>query len=97
MKCPICNADTRVLSTVKHVRRRECFNMHRFCTLEVLHDPQAEKREIRRVQVEAMAKARAEMEVERESITKATGTLQSIAEQHGRSISYVWKIRKATA
>lgn len=97
MKCPTCNADTRVLSTVNHVRRRECFNLHRFSTLEVLHDPGEEKRVIRRVQVEAMKKAKEEMDAEREAIKKAEGTLQNIANQFGRSVSYVWKVRKATA
>lgn len=43
MKCPRCGADTRVLSTRVlstrgEVRRRECFNLHRFTTEEVQTD-----------------------------------------------------------
>jgi len=37
MKCPVCGADSFVLSTRKGVtRRRECFNEHRFTTNEVV-------------------------------------------------------------
>lgn len=36
MNCPECGADTRVLSTRGTERRRECFNMHRFSTSEVV-------------------------------------------------------------
>lgn len=97
MRCPQCGADTRVLHTSGEVRRRECFNLHRFNTLEVLHDTRAEKREERRVHLEAMRQAREAMQIEREAIKQATGTLQSIADQYCRSVSYVWKVRKATA
>lgn len=86
MKCPHCNADTRVLQTDAEVRRRECFNMHRFNTREVFHDLREERRE----HLEAM-------QIEREAIRQATGTLRSIANEYRRSVSYVWKVRKATA
>lgn len=38
MKCPICNADSRVVETRDSGtrRRRECFNLHRFTTIEVV-------------------------------------------------------------
>lgn len=34
MKCPTCNAWTRVLRTQGALRRRECANLHRFTTQE---------------------------------------------------------------
>lgn len=40
MKCPTCNAVTRILETRQTnpgvLRRRECFNLHRFSTVEVV-------------------------------------------------------------
>lgn len=38
MKCQVegCKADTRILSTRDLRRRRECFNGHRFSTVELL-------------------------------------------------------------
>lgn len=94
MKCPHCNADTRVLQTTNEVRRRECFNMHRFNTLEVMHDPRADRREAARVRRDALTKFQEERQVKIAEIRAATGTLQSIADRFGKSISYVWKIRK---
>lgn len=41
--CPKCNAWTRVLRTRGVIRRRECANLHRFTTREVLDG--MEKRE----------------------------------------------------
>ena len=39
MKCPLCGADTRTLETRDTRRRRECFNEHRFTTVEtVVHE-----------------------------------------------------------
>lgn len=40
MMCPICGAESNVLSTrpgknMTTTRRRECFNMHRFTTIEI--------------------------------------------------------------
>ena len=38
MKCPLCGAPTEVIDTRlkgnKYVRKRECFNEHRFKTIE---------------------------------------------------------------
>ena len=34
MKCPQCSAPSRVLETRGDRRRRECFNLHRFTTVE---------------------------------------------------------------
>lgn len=34
MKCPTCNAHSRVLATRGDRRQRECANMHRFYTEE---------------------------------------------------------------
>ena len=36
MRCPICKAHTVVLDTRDEKRRRECFNMHRFTTVETV-------------------------------------------------------------
>lgn len=40
MKCPICKSSTEVLRTITqgtdYLRRRECYNGHRFTTREVL-------------------------------------------------------------
>ena len=55
MKCPICGAPTRVLSTRREtMRRRECDKGHRFTTEEVmqadideLHDQVAENKQMR--------------------------------------------------
>lgn len=46
MKCPICNADSSVKETRNHGtrRRRECFNGHRFTTIEVVVIADAERR-----------------------------------------------------
>ncbi len=97
MKCPHCNADSRVLYTKGEVRRRECFNEHRFNTLEVLHDPRADRREAKRERREALTKFQEERLAQIAQIRAATGTLQSIADQFGKSVSYVWKIRKGTS
>lgn len=94
MKCPTCNADSRVLSTRGEMRRRECFNGHRFSTIEIMHDSDADKRERKRVHIEAMEKARDALTREQEAIRQAEGTLQSIADQFGRSVSYVWTIKR---
>lgn len=97
MKCPKCDADTRVLYTNSKtdvVRRRECFNNHRFSTVEIIHDSAADKRNRRRVHIEAMDKARDTLETERKAIREATGTLQSIADKFGRSVSYIWTIKR---
>lgn len=95
MKCPHCNADTRVLHTQGEVRRRECFNEHRFNTLEVLHDPRADRREEAKSRREALGKAAQAREFERAEIRAAVGTLHQVADRFGRSVSYVWKIRKS--
>ena len=42
MKCPLCGAPTDVLETRGVVRRRECFNGHRFTTDEVVRVKQAQ-------------------------------------------------------
>lgn len=97
MKCPTCDADTRVVYTNSKtdvVRRRECFNLHRFSTIEIIHDSDADKRERRRVHLDAMKKASDALETERKAIREATGTLQSIADQFGRSVSYIWTIKR---
>jgi hypothetical protein len=36
MKCPLCNAATDVKHTKDGLRTRECFNLHRFRTQEVV-------------------------------------------------------------
>jgi hypothetical protein len=36
MKCPLCNAHTDVKHTKDGLRTRECFNLHRFRTQEVV-------------------------------------------------------------
>lgn len=36
MKCPKCGAWTQVLSSRKSRRMRECGNLHRFATVEIL-------------------------------------------------------------
>lgn len=77
MKCPICNADSRVLDTRGVRRRRECFNEHRFTTEEVVVTGLRESEDA--------------------AIRDAVGTLQQIAHQFNRSISYVWKVRKGCA
>jgi len=43
MKCPFCNAPTDVLETRDVTRRRECFNGHRFTTVETLKPPRVRK------------------------------------------------------
>lgn len=68
--------------------------MHRFSTLEVIHDPRADRRESKRERQEAMMKFHEERSTKIAEIRAATGTLQSIADQFGKSVSYVWKIRK---
>lgn len=45
MKCPQCNAYTIILETRQGVRRRrECFNGHRFVTIEMFIKPITEKK-----------------------------------------------------
>lgn len=75
MKCPKCNADSRVLATRGLRRRRECFNEHRFTTEEVVVQGFKDGSDV-------------------QAIREAKGTLQQIAAEFGRSIAYVWKIRK---
>lgn len=36
MKCPLCQAPTDVKHTKNGLRIRECFNLHRFKTQEIL-------------------------------------------------------------
>lgn len=37
--CPYCGVWTRVLRTTNNIRRRECANLHRFYTEEVILGP----------------------------------------------------------
>lgn len=48
MKCPQCGAWTEVRETRGAVRRRECANLHRFTTEEVVRESQESKDERRR-------------------------------------------------
>lgn len=51
MKCPECGAHSRVISTRKLVvRRRICFNDHRFTTIEGLQKEPKEKKRVPRTQ-----------------------------------------------
>ena len=36
MKCPLCKAASEVLETRGSTRRRQCFNYHRFTTVELV-------------------------------------------------------------
>jgi len=94
MKCPTCDADTSVKATRGEVRRRECFNGHRFSTLEIPYDSRADQQARRREHLAVMEEVRRQAEKEKTEIRKAEGTLQSIADQFGRSVSYVWTIKR---
>lgn len=97
MKCHVegCNADTRTLSTRGDKRRRECFNGHRFNTLEMPVEDRTERAQIKRDQRLKMMKEMRERErAEIEGIRAAKGTLREIGELFGRSITYVWKVRR---
>jgi len=95
MKCPVCGVDTRTLTTKEDRRRRECFNGHRFNTVEVPVEDRKERAQIRRANyLKAMAKVREQEIAEHEAIRAATGTLAEIATKFERSISYVWTIRR---
>ena len=48
MKCPTCGAWTRVLRTEGDMRRRECGNLHRFTTCEVVTIDDASTRDLHR-------------------------------------------------
>lgn len=45
MKCPTCNAWTRVLETRNDYRKRECGNLHRFWTVESIAEDKTAKAE----------------------------------------------------
>lgn len=94
MKCPTCNADSRVLSTRGEMRRRECFNEHRFSTIEIVHDSDADKQARRREHLAVMEEVRRHAEKEKTEIREAEGTLQEIATRFNRSLSYVWTIKR---
>lgn len=94
MKCPTCDADTSVLSTRGEVRRRECFNGHRFSTLEIPYDSRADQQARRREHLAVMEEVRRQAEKEKTEIREAQGTLQEIATRFNRSLSYVWTIKR---
>lgn len=97
MKCifDCCSADTKTLSKRGDKRRRECFNGHRFTTIEAPLDDKKERSQFRRDQFEeAMRHVRAREEEECKAICAAQGTLTQIAQQFNRSVSYVWSVRR---
>jgi transposase-like protein len=80
MKCPQCGAWTRVVYTRLPKRTRECGNLHKFSTQEVLlysHDEKKQDQEDRR-RVAAMAK----------------GTAQDVAASYGVTAQSVRNWRK---
>lgn len=100
MRCHVegCNADTRTLSTRGDKRRRECFNGHRFNTMEVPVEDRIERAQIKREQrLKMMQELRERERAEIEGIRAAKGTLKEIGEKFGRSITYVWKVRRGIA
>lgn len=80
MKCPTCNAWSRVVETRGSFRVRECGNLHKYTTEEVLvysHDERKKMQEERRREV-AMAE----------------GTQQEVATRYNVSINSVKEWRK---
>lgn len=95
MKCPKCGAWSRVLDTRGAQRRRECANLHRFSTVEVL------PRLVRHLDV-AKAKRAAINNADRwqrdKDILSSSLSSAELAVKHGLSVSRVnvirWKARK---
>jgi len=80
MNCPMCNAWSRVVETRMPRRVRECGNLHRFTTDEVLIYTHFEKKK--------------EQEDKRRKVANEEGTLQSVAAEHNVSIHSVNAWRK---
>jgi hypothetical protein len=80
MNCPTCNAWSRVVETRFPRRVRECGNLHRFTTDEVLIYTHFEKKK--------------DQEDKRHEVANAKGTIQSVAAQYNVSVSSVATWRK---
>lgn len=94
VNCPQCGAVSRVLQTRGNTRRRECFNLHRFSTTEVVV-PEAARPGAYGVDVnEGMRQAAAALQAKREAVAHAPGKLKDVAAQYGVSVNTVWTWRR---
>lgn len=94
MNCPRCGAPSTVLSTRTHAasvtRRRECFNLHRFTTHEVM-PVVIDKR-----QMEATARGfvqRALAWARRQAVLRSREPVPKLAKRLGVSVERVRQIR----
>ena len=71
MKCPKCNAWTRVVETRGSFRVRECGNLHRFTTEEVFVIDHEDRKKMQ--------------EEKRREVAMAEGTIQSVATRYNVS------------
>lgn len=68
MNCPKCNAWSRVIQTRLPKRVRECGNLHRFTTKEILVQTHEDKKK--------------EQETRQREVAMAEGTIQSVADHY---------------
>ncbi len=80
MKCPKCNAWTRVVATRGSIRVRECGNLHKFTTEEVLIYVHEDKK-------------KAQEDRQRE-VAMAEGTIQDVANHYNVATKSVVAWRK---
>jgi hypothetical protein len=80
MKCPTCNAWSRVVTTRMPRRVRECGNLHRFTTEEVLVHTHDDKRK--------------EQEDRQREVAMAEGTIQDVANHYNVDTKSVRAWRK---
>jgi len=80
MNCPTCNAWSRVVTTRMPRRVRECGNLHRFTTEEVLVHTHDDKRK--------------EQEDRQREVAMAKGTIQDVANHYNVDTKSVRAWRK---
>lgn len=95
MKCPTCNAPTKVIETREPRRRRECFNGHRFSSVEVLL---VKGQTVDEMVADGRQKIEEEEFAERIAMAKAPGRAEDVAQAYGVSAStvYTWRARLAS-
>lgn len=94
MKCPTCQAATKMIETREPRRRRECLNGHRFSSVEILL---VKGQTVDEMIAEGQKKLDEQEFAERVAMAKAPGRAEDVANAYGVSPTtvYTWRARVA--